>query len=147
MRRLSLAAVAALVFAAAGHADDVVVPLTVRPGPLSLAPATALAHGARIAVTVTDARGHGAGWTLLARMGGPGARAVVVAGVDARCGFHSTCTPPRTRVRDPIMLSSLRAVPIFDAQRGTGMGAVELTVRLGVQSRQGAALRFAVQPS
>lgn len=153
MRRFLLAALAVLVLATSASADDIVVPLTVRPGSLSLAPAGALARSARVAVTVTDARGRGAGWTLLARLAGP-SRTVVVTGVDVRCGAHSTCTLPRTRVRYPIMLSSLRAVPVLDARRGTGMGSIAVTIRLGWRAvRMGsqalgdAALTFAVRPS
>ena len=146
MRHFCLAAVAALVFAAAAYGDDVPVPLTVRPGPLALAPVTVLARDARANLTVVDARGRGAGWTLLARSAGP-ARAVVVIGVDARCGARSTCTLPHTRVHYPVLLSSVRLVPVLDAQRGTGMGMIVITLRLGTHSPGGAAVRFAVRPS
>lgn len=149
MRRLPLAVLAALLFAAAAYADDVVVPLTVRPGTLSLAPASTLSAASRLTVTVTDARGHGAGWTLLARSVGLFTRPVLVAGVDARCGDHSTCTLPRTGVRYPVILSPFRPVRVFDAQRGTGMGAVILTLRLVLPLRAAGvqALRFSIQPS
>ena len=123
------------------------VPLTVRPGSLTLAPSNALARSAHVAVTVTDARGHGAGWTLLARIAGP-TRTVVVTGVVVSCGAHSTCTLPRARVRYPVLLSSLRAVPVLDAQRGTGMGTISATLGFGQQSfAAGASLRFSVRPS
>jgi hypothetical protein len=155
MRRLVLAALAALVFAAAASADDVVVPLTIRPGGLTLAPATTLSRGARVSVSVTDARGHGAGWTLFARTAGPGATLVYVTGVDSACGRDSTCTLPRTNLRYPILLSPLRDVPVLVARPGTGMGMFSITLRLGRRAASaqgaigagGAALRFAVRPS
>jgi hypothetical protein len=50
-------------------------------------------------------------------------------------------------VRYPVILSSLRLTRVFDAQRTTGMGTVTVTLRLSTQSRLGASLRFAVQPS
>ena len=145
MQRFLLAAVAALVLAASAAADNIVVPLTVRPGSLRLAPATVLARSARTTVTVTDARGHGAGWTLLARATGV-LRTVVVTGVELRCGTHSTCTLPRTRIRYPVSLSPLRAVPVLDAEQGTGMGSIVLTLELSSRGLAGtAALRFSVQ--
>jgi len=147
MRPLLVAALAVLAFAAGAYADDVVVPVTVRPGPLALTPVTALARGAQIPVTVTDARGTGTGWTLFARLSGPVGRTVVVTGVDTRCGDRSTCTVPRTSIRYPVMLTTLRSVAVIDARRRTGMGEIVLTVRLGSQTRLGAALRFAVRPS
>jgi|SRR5579859_5104683 len=145
MRPLLVAALAVLALAAGAYADGVVVPVTVRPGPLALSPVTALARGTQISVTVTDARGQGAGWTLLARLSGPIGRTVVVTGVDTRCGDRSTCTVPRTNIRYPVMLTTLRSTPLIDAQRGTGMGKIVLIVRLGSQARLGAALRFAVR--
>jgi len=155
MRRLVLAVLAALVFAAAASADDVVVPLTVRPGGLTLTPVTTLSRRARVSVSVTDARGHGAGWTLLARTAGAGATLVYVIGADAACGRDSTCTLPRTNLRYPILLSPLRDVPVLVARPGTGMGMLSITLRLGrrVPSARAtiglgdAALRFAVRPS
>jgi hypothetical protein len=154
MRRLVLAVVAALVFAAAASADDVVIPLTVRPGSLTLSPVSTLSRGARVSVTVVDARGHAAGWTLLARTSGPGAATVVVTGVDAACGRHSTCTLPRTSLRYPILLTPSRDVPVLVARRGTGMGTLSLILRLARAApiaRTGtgfgdAVLRLAVRP-
>ena len=56
-----------LVLAAAASADDVVIPLRVKPGPLTLAPSTVISRKAQVSVTVIDAGGRGAGWELLAR--------------------------------------------------------------------------------
>jgi len=148
MRPLLVAALAVLALASGGaYADDVVVPVTVRPGPLALTPVTVVAQGAQTSITVTDARGKGAGWTLLARLAGPTGRTVVVTGVDTRCGERSTCTVPRTTIRYPVMLTTFRSTPVIDARRGTGMGKIVLTLRLGSQARLGVALRFAVRPS
>jgi hypothetical protein len=147
MRRFPPAALAALVLAASASADNVVVPLTVRPGSLALAPSTALPRSAHVSVTVTDARGRGAGWTLLARIAGP-TRMLVVTGVDVSCGAHSTCTLPQNRLRYPILLSSLRAVPVLDAERGTGMGTIAVTLRFGSRPLAGvASLKFSVRPT
>ena len=147
MRPLLAAALAVLALASGASADDIVVPVTVRPGPLALTPVTALARGAQTSITVTDARGKGAGWTLLARLAGPTGRTVVVTGVDTRCGERSTCTVPRTSIRYPVMLTTFHSTPVIDARRGTGMGKIVLTLRLGSQARLGVALRFAVRPS
>ena len=155
MRVLSLAAFAALVFAAAASADDVVVPLTVRSGTLTITPVSTVSRAARASVTVIDARGHGAGWTLVARTAAPGFGTVFVTGVDAACRRNSTCTLPRTTLRYPILVTALRDVPVLVAQRGTGMGAISITLRLGRQVANSwgpaqfgnASLRFAVRSS
>ena len=127
-------------------ADVVVVPLTVRPGSLALAPVTATARGSRIPGTVVDARGSGAGWGLLARPAGASGGTVIVTSVEARCGPHSTCTLPRTATHYPIMLTPLRLTSMFTARPGTGMGSVSLVVRLVVPAEPGAALSFSVRP-
>jgi hypothetical protein len=141
------AALAALVLAAGAAADVVVVPLTVRPGSLTMAPVKAVSRSSRISVTVVDARGRGAGWELLARSAGRVGRTVVVTGVELRCGHDSTCTLPGNTMHYPIMLSSYRSVPLLRAQRGTGMGTIGLTVRLAAPSQLGAALSFSVHPA
>ena len=148
MRLFLSAALAALVLAAGATADDVVVPVVVRPGSLALAPVTALARNGRISVTVSDARGKGAGWTLLARSAGPTGM-LVVTGVEVHCGARSTCTLPRTRIRYPMLLSFLRLTPVFKAEPGTGLGTVSVTLSLAVArpALLGVALRFTLRPS
>jgi hypothetical protein len=77
--------------------------------------ATALAgRTVQVPVTVADARGNGAGWTLdLAA-----ASNVVVTGITAKCASTSTCTLPRASAGGGI----LHAAP------GTGMGVIDLVV-------------------
>jgi hypothetical protein len=135
-----------LVVTAGAAADVIVVPLTVRPGMLTLAPVTVIARSARISVTVVDARGSGAGWELLARSAGPTGGTLVVTGVESRCGHRSTCTLPRSEVRYPVMLTSLRPTVLVRAKPGTGMGTIGLTLRLAAPARLGKALRFSVRP-
>jgi opacity protein-like surface antigen len=146
MRRFLLAALAVLVLAAAASADDVVIPLTVKPGPLTLAPATVITKTAQISVTVVDARGRGAGWELLARapmsVGGP----VMIQGVEPRCGLHSTCTWPRNDTRYPIVLNAWRPTVVFRAQPGTGMGTISMIVKLRGPARIRTTVSFSVRP-
>ncbi|HST26464.1 MAG TPA: hypothetical protein VLJ76_10760 [Gaiellaceae bacterium] len=141
--RLPLAILAALVLAAGATADSIVVPLTVRPGSLSLAPASVVARAGQATVNVIDARGKGSGWELLARV--PALRPVVL-GVAARCLPHSTCTLPRTSLRYPIVLNPLRPTVVYRAQPRTGMGAIGLTLRLG-GVLGASAVRFLVRSS
>jgi hypothetical protein len=54
---------------------------------------------------------------------------------------------PQSHIRYPVTLSSLRAAAVLGAQRGTGMGAIALSVRLGSKGDDSAAIRFAVRPS
>jgi hypothetical protein len=145
MRQLSLAALAVFVLAAGARADDIRIPITVRPGALRIAPLTVTARGSEISLTVVDARGSGAGWSVLARAGGPLGRATVT-GVETRCGSHSTCTVPRTTVRYPLSLSAFRLVSVLAAARGTGMGTVVVTIKLAASTRPGTGLSFAVRP-
>jgi len=144
--RLFPAVLAALILAAGAAADDVVVPLTVWPGMLSLAPATALARSAQVGVTVVDARGNGAGWQLLARAAVSGGSRSVVQGVKSRCAPRSTCTLPRTTIRYPVVLSPLRPTLVYRAEARTGMGAIALTLKLAGPGLGSAALRFVVRP-
>jgi hypothetical protein len=109
-----------LVMAGPAGAGSHVVTLTFAPGKLSVAsPRTTFSSSrrVRIPVTVADARGSGAGWTLRA------SRQVTVASITARCAANSTCTRPQA-TRAPHGAIVLRAA------RGTGMGIVELVVTL-----------------
>ena len=145
--RIIPAVLAALVLAAGAAADVVVVPLTVRPGTLSLAPATAIARQAHVGVTVVDARGKGAGWQLLARAAVSGGMRTIVQGVELRCAPRSTCTLPQTKLRYPVVLDPLRPTVVFQAEAGTGMGAIGLTLKLAGPVLGWTALRFVVRPS
>ena len=76
---------------------------------------TALAgRTVQVPVTIADARGTGAGWTLELEAGSN----VVVTGITARCAANSTCTLPRASAGGGI----LHAAP------GTGMGVIDLVV-------------------
>lgn len=85
---------------------------------VSAARAVASAKGpVKVSVTVTDARGTGAGWTLrLAR----GAN-VTVTSITARCSAHSTCTLPSAAAK-PSGKTVLRAA------KASGMGLIDLVV-------------------
>ncbi|HEX3455850.1 MAG TPA: hypothetical protein VHS03_14590 [Gaiellaceae bacterium] len=124
MRRLFLAAVVALVLAAGASADSVLIPLTVKPGSLTIVPARAVVRGTSAEVAVVDARGNGGGWQVVAT---PTGRPFTIAGADARCGSRSTCTLPRSAVHYPLALVGLRATTVFTATRGTGTGTIVLT--------------------
>jgi hypothetical protein len=143
MRRLVGVGLLALVLAAGAAADSVPIRLTVRPGSLAVASSRVVADGTKLMVTVVDARGSGAGWQLVVS---PSDRAVTVVGVQARCGAASTCTLPRSGQRYPLALAPLRQTVAFTAGRGTGMGAIDLTLRLSGQA-PGVALRVAVRPA
>jgi hypothetical protein len=135
---------AGFALAGAAAADDVRVPLTVRPGTLTLAPATVASRAERATVTVVDARGKGAGWRLVARVAGLGARALVVTGVELRCGPHSTCTLPQSEVRYPVLLGR-QPVLVLTSSHGTGMGSIAVTLRLASVPSPGTQLAFSVR--
>ncbi len=141
MRRLLLAVATALVLAAGAAADSVVIPLTVKPGTLTIAPARLVGGGSSAEVTVVDARGSGGGWQVIAS---PTGKAFAIAGVDARCGPRSTCTLPRFGLRYPLALSGLRRTSVFAAAPRTGMGTVVLTIHFAQAGL--AALELAVRP-
>jgi hypothetical protein len=148
MRRFLPAVLVALLLAAGARATDIVVPLTVRPGPLSLAPSTEMTTGGQMPVTVIDARGRGTGWILLARPAGSTVGSLLVMGVESRCGRHSTCTLPTTTTRYPVILPPMRPTPVFTAKPGTGMGTIILTVKLGGPPHTaGVRLSFSLRPS
>jgi hypothetical protein len=144
VRRLFVTVMAGFALAGGAAADDVTVPLTVRPGSLTLAPTTTASLTTHATVTVVDARGKGAGWRLVGRVTGLGGRRVVISGVDLRCGLRSTCTLPRSRVRYPIVLG-VHPVPLLDAARGTGMGSIVVTFRLAFVPSPGTGLGFSVR--
>ncbi len=140
MRRLFLAVGVALVLAAGAAADSVVIPLTVRPGSLTIAPARLVVRGLSAEVAVVDARGNGGGWEVVASPSRP----VAIVGVDARCGSRSTCTLPRSAVHYTLSLAGLHTSTVFAAARRTGMGTIVLTIRFAGPSAGG--LVLAVRP-
>jgi hypothetical protein len=143
MRRLLGVGLLALVLAAGAAADSVPIRLAVRPGSLVIASSRVAADGTKLTVTVVDARGSGGGWELVVS---PSGRAFTVVGVQVRCGTGSTCTLPRSGQRYPLALAPFRQTVVFTAGRGTGMGAIDLTLRLS-GAAPGVAFRVAVRPS
>jgi hypothetical protein len=143
MRRLVGVGLLALVVAAGAAADTVPIRLSVKPGSLSIAAPRVVVDGTKVSVTIVDARGSGAGWQLVVS---PSGRAFTVTGVQSRCGAGSTCTLPRSAQRYPLALEPLRQTLVFTAGRGTGMGTIDLTLRLSGQA-SGTALRVAVRPA
>jgi hypothetical protein len=134
MRRLFLAVGVALVLAAGAAADSVVIPVTVRPGSLTIAPARLVVRGPSAEAAVVDARGNGGGWEVVAS---PTGNPFVIVGVDARCGSRSTCTLPRSAVHYPLSLTGRHTSAVFAAARGTGMGTIVLTIRFAGPSAAG----------
>jgi hypothetical protein len=118
MQRWILAALAAaLLGAAPALGGNVQVGLALHAGGLTLrAPATAAVAGRTVQVplTVADARGNGAGWTL--RLDVPSG--VTVTGITARCATGSTCTLPQITGGNGLL----------QAGRDSGMGVVQLLV-------------------
>ena len=109
--------VAALAAAGPALAGNVQVGLGLHGGALSVqAPAaTALAgKSVEIPVTVADARGSGAGWTLEVDAPSP----VTITGISARCASNSTCTLPRAAAGGGIL----------HAAADSGMGVIQLVV-------------------
>jgi hypothetical protein len=108
---------AALVGAAPALAGDIQVGLGLHGGGLSVqAPSAAALAGksVEIPVTVADARGNGAGWTLDVDASSP----VTITGISARCASNSTCTLPRATAGDGILR----------AATDSGMGVIQLVV-------------------
>ena len=116
-RWILLLAAASLLGAAPAVAGTVQLSLSLHPGGLSVqAPAAAAVAGRAVEVplTVADARGNGAGWTLKLTSGSP----VTITGITARCAPGSTCTLPQAAVGGGIL----------HAATDTGMGVMHLVV-------------------
>jgi len=132
------------------HSADVQVVGTVAPGVLSIGkiphrlavPKLVPDHlgrrraVVRLPITVTDARGTGAGWalTLSARLRtakGRHVRGAVTSlwGMTSRC---TSCTQPRSRVVMPLMLTERHGIRAFVAARGSGMGRIALVATIAV---------------
>jgi len=131
----------ALTTAGSARSADVHVVLSVHPGPLTLGTADDLfsrAHASsglrRIAITVTDARGSGAGWRLETRPSGTTAGIVTVLGIEVRCGSRSTCSLPRTRAPLPAKLTTGSPTVVLAARKGEGMGRIEIILTVATSS-------------
>lgn len=118
MRCLLPLCVALSLFAAApALGGDIQVGLALHAGGLSLqAPAAAALAGKAVQVplTLADARGSGAGWTLDL----DASSAVTITAITARCAAGSTCTLPRASSGGGIL----------HAAADSGMGVIQLVV-------------------
>jgi len=71
-------------------------------------------HPVQVPLTIADARGTGAGWTLKLDASAP----VTITAITARCAAGSTCTLPK----------AADAAGILQAARDSGMGVIQLVV-------------------
>jgi hypothetical protein len=157
---VAAATVATVAVASAGAADHTAVSTaTITGGPLTVSPSLALPiatgttpttlqageQGYRLAadgatVTVIDATGTGAGWTVDAvatatgadgrRVAVPSGTRVVVTQVTVACGANSSCLPPTFSVGLPVSIpvgGGDAARPLFAAAKGSGMGTVKFS--------------------
>jgi hypothetical protein len=128
----------ALLIAAPAFGGNVTVTLGLKTGGLTLqAPQASATAGKAIQVpiTVADARGSGAGWTLQLSS----AKNVAITSITARCAAGSTCTLPRS-VGTPDGSAILHVAP------DSGMGVMELVVTVAplAQSAGAVPLSFSV---
>src|SRR4051812_396604 len=135
---------------AVADGGNVVVAGTVVPGTLTVSPIPhriavpamhKVAGGFRraivtVPITVVDARGSGAGWSLTLSASARTAKGHKVRGIDVsmwsaqlRC---AGCTLPRSRVGFPLALYENRSVRAFAARRGTGMGRMKVLAQIAV---------------
>jgi len=122
---------AALAVAGAARATDVPIVIGVHPGPLTISAARSVSSR-RVAITVTDARGSGAGWRLEFGSSSP----VTVDHIGVRCAERSTCTLALA-ARLPASVTPGRRTAVVTAGRGQGMGRIEIVVdlRAGLSAR------------
>jgi hypothetical protein len=147
----ALALTATLAATASAHGGDVKVTVDVRPGHLTLGASTDVSSAAersrglhRILVTITDARGSGAGWRLDLRASTGGAAIVAV---DTRCGQKSTCTLPQSPTGIPMALGAGHRTTVLDAPKGTGMGRIDVALTVATSTTSGSqALSCSLQP-
>ncbi len=128
--------VAALALSAPAFAGNVIVTVGLKAGQLSLsAPASSTATGKTVAipVTVTDARGSGAGWSLHVDSSKP----VTVTSITARCAANSTCTLPKAS-------GPAQGGTILHVAPNTGMGVIQLVVTVAASSGDGVPVSFSV---
>ena len=107
----------ALLAAAPAMAGNINVGLALHSGGLTLqGPAVKAVAGRSVQVplTLADARGTGAGWTLKLDASAP----VTITAITARCAAGSTCTLPKTA----------GTAGILNAARDSGMGVIQLVV-------------------
>ena len=90
---------AALVLSAPATASDVHVGATIAPGSLALRAPTNARAGGKVALTVVDSRGNGAGWTLRIAAGGRNRHGRVRS--TARLTPCAPCRAPRSPTRSP----------------------------------------------
>jgi hypothetical protein len=112
------------------------IQLKLSQGSLAVKAPTRIASASRTAaVTVTDARGTGGGWTLKV------AAAARVTRVVATCASGSTCTLPRAKV-------AASGNVVLRAVHGSGMGVIRLAVTFGSLRAKAPALpvTFSVSP-
>jgi hypothetical protein len=137
MRRLLLVTLAVGALSAAPALGGTIqVGLGLHGGSLGLqAPSAAALAGrtVQVAVTVADARGNGAGWTLELNAGSN----VLVTGITARCASNSTCTLPRASAGGGIL----------HAASGTGMGVIDLVVSVSAPRSGSASVPLAFHVS
>ena len=98
-------------------AGNINVGLALHSGGLTLQVPTVRAVAGRsvqVPLTIADARGTGAGWTLELDVSAP----VTITGITARCASGSTCTLPK----------AADAAGILQAARDSGMGVIQLVV-------------------
>jgi hypothetical protein len=135
------------------RALDIHVTATVHPGRLTLDTARGVISGAermhglhRVLITVTDARGRGDGWQLNVRPTNTTNEETAVVGIDIRCGHRSTCTLPRDFLSLPADLAANRRTPVLEAEKGTGMGRIEVTLTIATVNDE-PALTFSLRPA
>jgi hypothetical protein len=118
MRRLLLAiAGLALLGAGPAMAGNIKVELALHSSGMSLqAPAlrAVAGHSVQVPLTIADARGTGAGWTLKLDVPAP----VTVTSITAYCAAGSTCTLPK----------STDTAGILQAAGDSGMGVIHLVI-------------------
>jgi hypothetical protein len=118
MRRLLLTiAGLALLGAGPAMAGNVKVGLALHSGELALqAPAlkAVAGHSVQVPLTIADARGTGAGWTLRLDATAP----VTITSITAHCAAGSTCTLP----------TPADAAGILQAAGDSGMGVIHVVV-------------------
>ena len=148
----------------AGAGDAVPVRASVRAGHLTVGHPGAVAvprlrprHDGRssatvtVPVTLTDARGSGAGWALVVSAvirtaEGERARGVAASlwAVTVRC---AACRPPRERGELPIAVSAGHAVRALSARPGSGMGTMRLLAEIRLTGRPAARGSYVLVPT
>jgi hypothetical protein len=118
MRRVILILIgSALLAAGPAVGGNINVGLALHSGGLSLQapPARAVSgRSVQVPLTIADARGTGAGWTLGLDVSAP----VTITSITAHCAAGSTCTLPRVADTGGIL----------QAARDSGMGVIHLVV-------------------